>query len=88
MNTTYKRSKKRERSILTPLILIMIVVIVALFVSQLIYGKNSYRVYQTLKEDKRILQNKISKLKETNANLQMQYFELKSVLPTENEDEI
>jgi cell division protein FtsB len=64
------------------------VVILALFVSQMLYGKNSLEVYHNLKKDKQILQQKILKLQHENAQLQMQQFDLQSILPEKNEDEL
>jgi len=78
----------QDRGFLNLIIFFAFVIILALFVSQMLYGKNSLEVYNNLKKDKQILQKKILKLQHENAQLQMQQFDLQSILPEKNEDDL
>jgi len=68
------------------IIYLTIIISISIFISNMLFGKNSFKRYQDLKRDKEILSKKIEKLKQNNANLQKEYFELKSIIPQEDEE--
>jgi len=80
------KKEASKSSFLSLVILISLIVMMAIFVSQMLFGKNSFEVYQNLKHDKQVLQKKIHKLQYENAQLQMQQFDLQSVLPINKDD--
>lgn len=56
----------------------------AIYVSNLLfYGKNSYEVYEKLKQKKSQLKYEIKRLQYENASLQKKYLELKNLEPEE-----
>jgi hypothetical protein len=58
----------------------------AYYVSNLLFdGKNSYKVYNTLKQQKIQLQLSIKELQLSNARLQKEYFELKNLEPEDEQ---
>ncbi len=72
-------------SFLLPLAIALAVVMTALFVGEMLFGKNSLEVYLSLEKNKKTLEKKIYKLKRENASLQKKYFELKNLMPNEEE---
>ena len=50
-------------------------------VSDILFGDNSLKVYNSLKEKKKFLKKEIKRLQEQNAYLQKEYFELKNLEP-------
>jgi cell division protein FtsB len=82
-----RHSDSSADSLLMPLLLALFIVLSAIFVGEMLFGKNSLKVYNELKKDKKILQNKISTLKKENAALQKKYFEYKNLLPSSSEEE-
>ncbi|WP_228126530.1 septum formation initiator [Candidatus Marinarcus aquaticus] len=52
-------------------------------VANLLFGTNSYEVYDSLKNKKAYLKNEITRLQFENARLQKEYFELKNLEPEE-----
>jgi cell division protein FtsB len=80
-----KQIKPKSFSVL-PLFIILIVLAIALFVGDLLFGKNSFSVYENLQNDKQVLNKKITKLKNENSKLHIQYFELKGLLPPQEDD--
>ena len=60
---------------------IAVVLWLALYVANLLFGKNSYEVYVKLVNEKKQLQYKIKQLQKENAKLQKQYLELKNLEP-------
>jgi cell division protein FtsB len=78
---------KEKDSFLLPLLIALMVMMAALFIGELLFGKNSLEVYQNLKKDKNIISQKITNITNENAHLQKQYFELKGLMPSTEEDE-
>ncbi len=63
------------------IILIFLVGGFGVYVGDLLFGKSSLDVLLNLQTDKEILENKVINLKEQNAILQKEYFELKDLDP-------
>jgi cell division protein FtsB len=82
-----RQEDNSKGSYLLPMFIALMVMMTALFIGELLFGKNSLEVYQNLKKDEKILSQKIIKIKDENANLQKQYFELKGLMPSKDEDE-
>jgi cell division protein FtsB len=82
-----RQESSSKESFILPLFIALMVMMTALFIGELLFGKNSLEVYQNLQKDKKILSQKIVKIKNQNANLQKQYFELKGLMPSKDEDE-
>ena len=73
-------------SFLLPLFIALAVVMTALFVGEMLFGKNSLEVYLALEKNQATLEKKIYNLKNQNATLQKQYFELKNIMPSKEEE--
>lgn len=58
-------------------------IFLAAHVHDLYFGKNSYEVYDKLKDRKENLEKDIRRLQLENAHLQKEYFELKNLEPEE-----
>jgi cell division protein FtsB len=65
-------------------LIILSVIIAAIFIGEIFFGKNSLEVYHTLQNEKIHFKKKIKKIQNENASLQREYFELKSLQPKEN----
>jgi len=61
----------------------VVVVLVAVYVGLLLFGTNSVEVLYMLKVQKENLERSIKYLKNENARLQKEFFELKELEPTE-----
>jgi len=61
------------------------VVLVALYISNLLFGNASLEVLMHLEGYERHLKKEIVRLKQENADLQKEYFELKELEPAEQE---
>ena len=88
-DTLLKEEQDKELdsgSFLLPLFIALAVVMTALFVGEMLFGKNSLEVYLALEKDQKVLKKKIYHLKNQNATLQKEYFELKNIMPSENEE--
>ena len=70
---------------LRTLLVVLSVIIASIFIGETLFGKNSLEVYLSLEDNKDKLEQKISKLQHENAALQKKYFELKSLLPKDEE---
>ena len=68
-------------SFMLPLFIALAVVMSALFIGEMLFGKNSLEVYLGLQKDDATLDKKIYLLQNQNANLQKRYFELKNIMP-------
>jgi cell division protein FtsB len=66
-----------------PLLLGLSIVMIAMFIGDMLFGKNSLEVYLALEKQQAILGKKIYQIKNQNAMLQKKYFELKNVMPEE-----
>ncbi len=73
-------------SIMFPLFIALTVVMAALFAGETLFGKNSLEVYLNLQQNERSLEKKIYHLKNQNAALQKEYFELKNIMPSEEDE--
>ena len=78
--------EKNSGSFMMPLFIALAVVMTALFIGEMLFGKNSLEVYLSLQKDEATLEKKIYQLKNHNAALQKKYFELVSIMP-EKENE-
>ncbi len=83
----YRQEGGDKSSFLFYFTLLVAIGVCAIFIGELLFGKNSLEVYQKLKVERASLKQKIEHLKRENAKLQKKYFELKSILPSESEDE-
>lgn len=68
-------------SVLKALIIILIVISLGIYIGNILFGKNSIEVLNALEYDKSRLQEVIIKLKNDNAALQKEYFELRQLDP-------
>ncbi len=69
-----------------PFVIAMFVVMAALFIGEMLFGKNSLEVYLALQKDQSQLEKKIKRIQAQNAALQKEYFELKSVMPAKDDE--
>ncbi len=76
---------KRDYTFLQNILIVLSVIIAAIFIGETLFGKNSLEVYLSLQDDKMRFEKKIDKLQHENAALQKEYFELKSLLPKEEQ---
>ena len=60
-------------------ILLIIVISFGVYIGILLYGTNSLEVLLELQDYENYLQNEVTRLKNTNAELQREYFELKEI---------
>ena len=60
-------------------ILILIVLVVGIYIGILLYGTNSLEVLFELQDYEDYLQSEVYRLKDENAELQREYFELKEI---------
>ena len=67
------------------LLIVLSVIAAAIFIGETLFGKNSLEVYLALQNDKKHFEEKITKIQHENAALQKEYFELKSLLPKEED---
>ncbi len=72
-------------SFLQILFLTFMVLGAAVFVGDMLFGRNSWQVLESLKKQQRILDQKIDRISRENANLQKKYFELKSLMPEDEQ---
>jgi cell division protein FtsB len=68
------------------LLIVLSVIVAAIFIGETLFGKNSLEVYRSLQKDKKHFEEKINKIQYENAALQKEYFELKSLLPKEEQE--
>jgi len=62
-------------------LLISVVVALGVYLGFLLFGENSLEQYLKLQDEKRYYQQLVIELKEQNAKLQKEYFELKEIQP-------
>jgi cell division protein FtsB len=63
----------------TFLLMVTFVILIGIYIGIILYGKNSINVLLKLQTYKSILQEDIQRLKNENAMLQKEYFELKEI---------
>lgn len=66
-------------SLLKFFMLILLVLGLGVYIGVILYGANSLEVFLGLQDYEEYLQNEISRLKNENAELQKEYFELKEI---------
>ena len=66
-------------------LIVLSVILAAIFIGETLFGKNSLEIYLSLQQDKKRFVQKIDKIQHENAALQKEYFELKSLMPKEEE---
>jgi len=76
-------SKDLRRFTVIAIVSIAITLFLSYHVANLLFGVNSLEVYSSLKDKRLYLNNEISRLQESNARLQKEYFELKNLEPEE-----
>lgn len=79
-------TNKSDQSLVQNLLIALSVIVAAIFIGETLFGKNSLEVYRSLQKDKKHFEEKINKIQYENAALQKEYFELKSLLPKEEEE--
>lgn len=82
-----KNHTNRSKFIIFVFIAVSVTFILSLYVADLLFGKNSLEVYNSLKDKKIQLEAEIKKLQLDNARLQKEYFELKNLEPEEKQYE-
>lgn len=75
------RKFHKNRLALKMTILGIIVIVFGVYVGNVLFGKNSLDVLLNLQTQKEYLQKNVKNLKEENARLQKQYFELRQLDP-------
>jgi len=78
--------REDRHSFIQSALVVLSVIIAAIFIGETLFGKNSLEVYLSLQKDKKLLENKIYKIQYENAALQRDYFELKSLMPKEENE--
>lgn len=73
----------KRRFIVISIVSIAITILLSLHAANLLFGKNSYEVYASLKNKQAFLTHEIKRLQLENARLQKEYFELKNLEPEE-----
>ena len=88
MKTTNITESTEETSGSLGLILSIVafVIMAAIFIGQMLFGKNSYEVFVNLNQKKDILGSKIITLQRENASLQKKYFEYINILPSKDKN--
>lgn len=66
-------------SLLKFFLLILLVLGLGVYIGVILYGANSFEVFLGLQDYEEYLQNEINRLKDENAELQKEYFELKEI---------
>lgn len=66
-------------SLLKFFLLILLVLGLGVYIGVILYGANSFEVFLGLQEYEEYLQSEINRLKDENAELQKEYFELKEI---------
>ncbi len=84
--TTIESIEDDSSSLGLILSIIAFVVMAAIFIGQMLFGKNSYEVFVNLNKKKGILENKIITLQKENASLQKKYFEYINILPSKDKN--
>jgi len=77
--------KGSDYSFLKNFLIVLSVILAAVFIGETLFGKNSLEIYLSLQQDKKRFAQKINKIQHENAALQKEYFELKSLMPKEEE---
>lgn len=73
-------------SFFMPLILVLSIIMIAMFIGDMLFGKNSLEVYLALEKQQTTLGKKIYQIKNQNAMLQKKYFEFKNIMPEEGSE--
>ena len=84
MSTAKTKITSSIKFVLVVVISILLTIWLAKYVSNILFdGKNSFKVYSALKQQKEQLRYSITQLQLDNARLQKEYFELKNLEPEE-----
>lgn len=84
MSTIKEKFQNSVKFIFVVIVSISITIWLAKYVSEILFdGKNSFKVYSALKQQKEQLCYSITQLQLDNARLQKEYFELKNLEPEE-----
>ncbi len=70
-------------ALFAPILLALSIIMIAIFIGDMLFGKNSLEVYLALEKQQAVLGKKIYQIKNQNAMLQKKYFELKNIMPEE-----
>jgi cell division protein FtsB len=73
--------EKNSKDVLKLMFLIIFAIAMGLYIGDLLFGNNSIEILFRVKNKKEILKREIKRLKEENAKLQKDYFELKELEP-------
>ncbi|WP_281951604.1 FtsB family cell division protein [Nitrosophilus kaiyonis] len=76
-----KNQKEIFFDILKVLSALMLIILLGVYIGNLLFGKNSVEVLFELQNKKEALKREVQRLKEENAKLQKEYFELKQLEP-------
>jgi hypothetical protein len=60
-------------------VFVIIILAFGVYIGNILYGTNSVEIYLGLEEYERYLQDEVLRLKQENAELQREYFELKEI---------
>jgi len=78
--------EERPSTLFVPVLLGLSIIMMAMFIGDMLFGKNSLEVYLALEQQQVVLRKKIYQIKNQNAMLQKKYFELKNVMPEEESE--
>lgn len=78
-----KKSNGYKKFILVALFSVAATIFFSYHVANVLFGDNSFEVYDSLKHKKSYLKNEILRLQQENAFLQKEYLELKNLEPEE-----
>lgn len=79
---SFRKSKKELiYDILKVLSAILLIILLGVYIGKLLFGKDSVEVLFNLENKKDNLKREVQRLKEENAKLQKEYFELKQLEP-------
>lgn len=81
LDLEYDEDSSLNLSISKVIFLILSMIFLGFYVGNLLFGVNSFKVLNTLEAKEQSLRVEIEKLKEYNAKLQKEYFELKGLEP-------
>ena len=79
---SFKKGKKEVIfDIFKVLSALLLIILLGIYIGNLLFGKNSVEVLFELENKKDALKREVQRLKEDNARLQKEYFELKQLEP-------
>jgi cell division protein FtsB len=82
----HREPESSKNALFVPMLLALSIVMIAMFIGDMLFGKNSLEVYLALEKQEAVLSKKIYQIKNQNAMLQRKYFEFKNIMPEEESE--